>query len=126
MQHHQTLRAPVALKSCEGAFLVNTHQATVGGDIGREDGSQPPFDTRLVYENRPAVSRCKTNIDFQIEIVLADGIRLPICGSDDFGASPFLEQLSGKRTRLTASERYIVSVSMTMSAWGVKRQFALQ
>jgi hypothetical protein len=43
MQHHQTLRAPVALKSCERAFVVNTHQATVGGDIGREDGSQSPF-----------------------------------------------------------------------------------
>jgi hypothetical protein len=51
--------------------------------------------------------------------VPAGGIRLPIEWSGDFGASPFFRQLSGKQKRLTARERYIVSVSMAMSDWGL-------
>ena len=42
----------VRLECCESAFLVNTHQAAVASDIGREDGSQPPFDPRLGHKNR--------------------------------------------------------------------------
>ena len=44
--------APICLERCESAFLVNTHQAAVAGDIGSEDGGQPPFDTRLRHRNR--------------------------------------------------------------------------
>ena len=36
------------------------------------------------------------HIDFQIEIVPADGIRLPISGSGEIGTSPFFGQLSVK------------------------------
>jgi hypothetical protein len=43
----------MCLKRRESAFLVNTHQAAVSGNIGREDGSQPPFDTRLGHKYRP-------------------------------------------------------------------------
>ncbi len=39
--------ATARLKRCESAFLVNAHQTAVTGNIGREDSSQPPFDTRL-------------------------------------------------------------------------------
>jgi hypothetical protein len=35
----------------------------------------------------------RTNVDFQIEIVLAYGIRLPFSGSGDFGTSPYFGQL---------------------------------
>jgi hypothetical protein len=31
----------------------------------------------------------RTNVDFEIEIAPADGIRLPFLGSGDFGTSPF-------------------------------------
>jgi hypothetical protein len=37
----------------------------------------------------------KLNVDFQIEIVLADSIRLPFSGSGDFGTSPFLAARPG-------------------------------
>jgi hypothetical protein len=36
------------------------------------------------------VERRRTNVDFQIEIVPADGIRLPFSGSGDVGTSPVL------------------------------------
>jgi hypothetical protein len=45
--------APVRLKRSESAFLVNSHQPAVAGDIGRQDGSQPPFDSRLSHEDCP-------------------------------------------------------------------------
>jgi hypothetical protein len=35
------------LKRSESALLVNTHQAAISRDIGRQDGGQSPFDTRL-------------------------------------------------------------------------------
>ena len=34
------------------ARLVRAHQRAVAGDVGREDGGQPPFDTRLGHEDR--------------------------------------------------------------------------
>ena len=43
--------AAVRLERCESTFLVNAHQAAVAGNIGREDGSQPSFDTRLGHED---------------------------------------------------------------------------
>jgi hypothetical protein len=41
-------------------------------------------------------SVARTNFDFQIEIVPADGIRLPFSGSGDFGTSPFLGAALGR------------------------------
>ena len=37
-------------EGCEGAFLVSAHQPAVAGDVGREDGGQPPFDPRLGHK----------------------------------------------------------------------------
>src|SRR6516165_5343381 len=37
----------------EGSFLVSAHQSAVAGDVGREDGSQPPFDPRFGHKGRP-------------------------------------------------------------------------
>ena len=45
----------------------------------------------------------------------ADGIRLPIFISGDFGRSPFFGQLSDTHKRLPVREPYIVSVSVAMS-----------
>ena len=42
--------APVRLERCESTLLVNAHQPTVAGDIGRKDRRQPPFDPRLGHE----------------------------------------------------------------------------
>jgi hypothetical protein len=50
--------------------------------------------------------------------VPADGIRLPIFISGGFGRSPFFGQLPDKQKRLPARQRYIVSVSVTMSVVG--------
>jgi hypothetical protein len=58
--------------------------------------------------------------------VPTDGHRLPIERSGDFGASPFLRQLSAKLIRLTLRESYTVfdPVSrMRMSAVGQTRRF---
>jgi hypothetical protein len=38
----------------------------------------------------PMAAVIRTNVDFQIEIVPADAIRLPFSESGDFGTSPFL------------------------------------
>jgi hypothetical protein len=40
----------------------------------------------------------QTKIVFKIEISPTDGTKLPINGSGDFGALPFLKQLSGKQS----------------------------
>jgi len=40
----------------------------------------------------------QTKIVFKIEIVPTDGTKLPINESGDFGALPFLKQLSGKQS----------------------------
>ena len=48
--------AAVSFERCEGTFLIIAHQAAVAGNIGREDGSQPSFDTRLGHETRPEPS----------------------------------------------------------------------
>jgi hypothetical protein len=53
----------------------------------------------------PVIPVPPTNIDFQIEFVPADGIRLPFSGSGDLGTSPFFGQLSVKAICLTASQR---------------------
>jgi hypothetical protein len=45
--------APVRLKRCDGTLLINAHQTAISGDIGGEDGSQPPFDTFRSHEIRP-------------------------------------------------------------------------
>jgi hypothetical protein len=37
----------------------------------------------------PVIPVLPTNVDFQIEFVPADGIRLPFSGSGDLGTSPF-------------------------------------
>jgi hypothetical protein len=50
----------------------------------------------------------RTNVDFQIEIVPADGIRLPFSGSGDLGTSPFFGQLSVRTIRLTVRQRTTV------------------
>ena len=63
---------------------------------------------------------------FEIDFVPTDGTRLPVKSSGDFGASSFLGQLSGKQERLTARERYTVSVSMPMSVWDQNRIHELQ
>jgi hypothetical protein len=54
--------APVTFESCEGAFLVNTHQATVAGDIGCEDSSQSSVDARLGHNNRPDLPWFRTEL----------------------------------------------------------------
>ena len=38
--------APVRLERRESAFLVYAHQPAVAGDIGGEDGGEPPFHQR--------------------------------------------------------------------------------
>ena len=43
----------VCFERCESALLVNAHQPTIGCYIGREDGSKPPFDTRLGHKYCP-------------------------------------------------------------------------
>jgi hypothetical protein len=48
----------------------------------------------------PAASAIQVNPDQKENFVPTDGTRLPIDRSGDFGASPFLRQLSGKQ-RLT-------------------------
>ena len=45
--------ASVGLERCESTFLVNAHQAAVAGNIGCEDGGQPPFNARLCHEDCP-------------------------------------------------------------------------
>jgi hypothetical protein len=46
----------VGPERCESTFLVNAHQAAVAGNIGREDGGQSPFNTRLGHEDCPYLS----------------------------------------------------------------------
>ena len=41
------------LERSEGGFLVLAHQPAVAGDIGCEDGGQPPFDPLLRHEESP-------------------------------------------------------------------------
>src|ERR1019366_655736 len=62
--------ASMCLKRRESSFLVNTHQAAVSGNIGREDGSQPPFDTRLGHKDRPYPMR------FPTELMVGSGVCL--------------------------------------------------
>src|SRR5262245_1381777 len=45
--------AAVCLECRERAFLINAHQVAIAGNVGREDGGQPPFYPRLSHENRP-------------------------------------------------------------------------
>ncbi len=45
----------------------------------------------------PAVSAIRANIAFEIDRMPTDGTGLPIAGNGNFGASPFLRQLSGKQ-----------------------------
>jgi hypothetical protein len=45
--------ATACLERSESAFLVNAHQPAVAGNVGSEDGSQPPLDTRLGHKYRP-------------------------------------------------------------------------
>jgi hypothetical protein len=47
--------ASVRLESSEGGLPRQHHQAAVAGNIRREDGNQPSFDTRLGHEDRPTV-----------------------------------------------------------------------
>jgi hypothetical protein len=42
----------VGLERRERALLIGTHQATVARNIGRQDGRQPSFDTRLRHNDR--------------------------------------------------------------------------
>jgi hypothetical protein len=56
----------------------------------------------------PVVPVIRANVDFQIEFVPADGIRLPFSGSGDLGTSPFFGQLSVKVISLTVSQRTIL------------------
>ena len=56
--------AAARFERCESAFLVNAHQAAVAGDIGRENGGQPPFYPRLGHSDRPA---CYFTADFMGE-----------------------------------------------------------
>jgi hypothetical protein len=56
----------------------------------------------------PVIPVPPTNLDFQIEFVPADGIRLPFSGSGDLGTSPFFGQLSVKVISLTVSQRTIL------------------
>src|SRR6516162_4207274 len=44
---------PVGLERSERAAFICTHEPAVAGDVGYEDGDQPPFDTRIGHENRP-------------------------------------------------------------------------
>ena len=59
--------ASARLERCESAFLVNAHQPAVAGDIGREDGSQPPFDALLGHRDHPSI---------QIELMVRAGVCL--------------------------------------------------
>jgi hypothetical protein len=42
----------MGLELAQRAFLVDAHQPAIAGDIGRENGRQPPFYPRLGHENR--------------------------------------------------------------------------
>jgi hypothetical protein len=46
----------------------------------------------------------RMNVDFQIEILPADGIRLPVSVSGEFGTSPFFGSSSVKAIRLTMGQ----------------------
>jgi hypothetical protein len=39
------------LELAQRAFLVDTHQPTIAGNVGREDRSQSSFDALLVHDN---------------------------------------------------------------------------
>ena len=48
--------ASARFERCESAFLVNSHQPAVAGNIGRENSGQPPYDALLSHNdqlNRP-------------------------------------------------------------------------
>ena len=45
--------ASMCLKRREGTFLVDAHQSAVSGNVSREDGGQPPFDTRFDHKCGP-------------------------------------------------------------------------
>jgi hypothetical protein len=47
---------------------------------------------------------------FQIEIVPADGIRLPVGRSGDLGTSPFFGSSQSRQIRLTATQCTILNV----------------
>jgi hypothetical protein len=51
--------------------------------------AQEPWQRTLA----PVIPVLPTNVDFQIEFVPADGIRLPFSRSRDLGTSPFFGQL---------------------------------
>jgi hypothetical protein len=78
---------------------------------GRYDDwlSDPRFCFRFTIKEKSAQAllalATRTNVDFQIEIVPADGIRLPLFGSGGFGRSPFFGQLSVKANYLTVRHR---------------------
>jgi hypothetical protein len=38
------------LERGESALFVDAHEAAIAGDVSREDGCQPPLDTRLGHE----------------------------------------------------------------------------
>src|SRR5262245_49273621 len=52
--------APARLERSKSAFFVDAHQPAVAGDIGCEDGSQPPVDPRLGHGDRPYAPRFPT------------------------------------------------------------------
>jgi hypothetical protein len=45
--------APVGPERGERAGFICAHKPAVAGDIGRENGHQPPFDARLGHKDRP-------------------------------------------------------------------------
>jgi hypothetical protein len=47
---------PVRLECRERTFLVHPHQPAITGNVGREDGSQPPFSARHSHANCLIVS----------------------------------------------------------------------
>jgi hypothetical protein len=55
----------------------------------------------------PIAPVIQTNVDFQIEIVPADGIRLPFPASGEFGTSPFFGQHLVKLISSTVRQRSI-------------------
>jgi hypothetical protein len=57
--------AAVRLECGQRAFLIGAHQTAVTGNIGREDGSQPSFDSRLGHKGRPrsTVFRAKLMVE---------------------------------------------------------------
>ena len=56
----------------------------------------------------PMAPEMQINVDFQVEIVPADGIRLPFSGSGDFGTSPFFGQHLVKLINSTVRQRTIL------------------